>query len=392
VATACFFMAMFTWGFGFYGHSVYLAELQELYGWPSSLIAGASTATYLLGAALASFVNNVMEWFGPRRLVLVGAIALWIAVSLVAFIAEPWQLYAVYPLMAVGWLAMGPASIILILSYWFERRRGLAISLALNGASFGGILVVPLLVFLVDLFAFRNALLIAAALLAIILLPIVVTWIDERPGGPTRTGRPPEPASSMPWTRRTALSSLPFWTIAGPFALALLAQVGFIVHQIALLAPTLDRTQAGAVVMLTTVMAVVGRLALGAVVDRLNPRLAAAGTFASQALALLGIAFTRDPLFLSLCCAVYGFSVGNLITLPPLVLHREFPLAAFGMLIGLATAIIALASALGPVLIGLVRDLSGSYFAALMLCFAVDAIAAGVVLLGARPGSAVTRL
>jgi cyanate permease len=196
----------------------------------------------------------------------------------------------------------------------------------------------------------------------------------------------------MPWTRRTALSSLPFWTIAGPFALALLAQVGFIVHQIALLAPTLDRTQAGAVVMLTTVMAVVGRLALGAVVDRLNPRLAAAGTFASQALALLGIAFTRDPLFLSLCCAVYGFSVGNLITLPPLVLHREFPLAAFGMLIGLATAIIALASALGPVLIGLVRDLSGSYFAALMLCFAVDAIAAGVVLLGARPGSAVTRL
>src|SRR5206468_6193480 len=50
VVVACFLMALACWGFGLYGHSVYLAELQRLHGWPPSLIAGASTATYLLNA------------------------------------------------------------------------------------------------------------------------------------------------------------------------------------------------------------------------------------------------------------------------------------------------------------------------------------------------------
>jgi hypothetical protein len=57
-----------------------------------------------------------------------------------------------------------------------------------------------------------------------------------------------------------------------PFALALVAQIGFIVHQIALLEPKIRRPDAGFAVALTTSMAVLGRLCLGMVVDRLNPR------------------------------------------------------------------------------------------------------------------------
>jgi cyanate permease len=54
------------------------------------------------------------------------------------------------------------------------------------------------------------------------------------------------------------------------------------------------------------------------------------------------------------------------------------------MLVGLVTSIMTLTAALGPVLIGLVRDLSGGYTAALLLCFAIEMVAAGVVLFGRR--------
>ena len=59
-------MALACWGFGLYGHSVYLAELTRLHGWPPALIAGASTATYLLNAVLVIFTSNALVRFGAR--------------------------------------------------------------------------------------------------------------------------------------------------------------------------------------------------------------------------------------------------------------------------------------------------------------------------------------
>src|SRR5436309_11013098 len=91
VVVACFLMALACWGFGLYGHSVYLAELTRLYGWPPSLIAGASTATYLLNAFLVIFTSNALARFGARRFVLFGVAALALAIVLLALARQPWQ-------------------------------------------------------------------------------------------------------------------------------------------------------------------------------------------------------------------------------------------------------------------------------------------------------------
>ena len=73
-------------------------------------------------------------------------------------------------------------------------------------------------------------------------------------------------------SRAKLMRSMAFWTISIPFALALLAQIGFIVHQIALLEPKIGRANAGFAVSVMTFMAIVGRLGLGTVVDRFDPR------------------------------------------------------------------------------------------------------------------------
>ena len=61
VVFACFVMAMLVWGFGFYGHGFYLAELQRLHGWPASLIGSATTAYYLFSALLVIFINDAIH-------------------------------------------------------------------------------------------------------------------------------------------------------------------------------------------------------------------------------------------------------------------------------------------------------------------------------------------
>jgi cyanate permease len=83
-------------------------------------------------------------------------------------------------------------------------------------------------------------------------------------------------------------------------------------------------------------------------------------------------------------CAVFGFSVGNLITFPALIVQREFPAASFGTLIALVTATTQLTYAFGPGLLGLVRDATGSYAAALYVCVAFYLAAAAFVLVRPR--------
>ena len=127
-----------------------------------------------------------------------------------------------------------------------------------------------------------------------------------------------------------------------------MAQVGFIVHQIAMLEPKIGHVGAGLAVSVMTSMAIAGRLFLGMIADRLDPRIAAAASLVSQAVALLTIWQTDDVRLVLAASAVFGFSVGNLITLPPLIIHREFEAASFTVVMGLFTAISGTIGALVP--------------------------------------------
>jgi MFS family permease len=387
VVFVCFVMAVLCWGFGFYGHGFYLAELHGRFGWPTGLIAGASTVYYLVSALLVVYINDLIRVFGIRGSVLAGAGALALSVALIPLVSAPWQLFAAYLVMACAWATLSVGAITNIVGLWFDRRRGLAISLALTGASFGGIAVVPALVFLAQAIGFQRAMLTGAGLILVILVPLALLVLGPPArSAPDPAGRTSEPARDRApvWTRAAALRSLAFWSVSAPFALGLMSQAGFLVHQIAFLEPTIGRGAAGVAVGITTAMAVAGRLMLGPMANRLDQRLASAGSLASQAAALAVMANSADTSVLWAACAVYGLSVGNLITLPALIVQREFDAASFGMLIGLSTAISQFTYAFGPGLLGLVRDLSGTYAASLFLCIILNLTAAVIVL--RRPG------
>ena len=386
VVFACFLLALFVFGFGLYGQGVYLTELQRLYGWSTPLVAGASTLSLLLGNMIVAFTGELVARLGLKRLVLLGITALAGSMALMAFASTPWLLYVAFVVSSFGWVGMGTVVIATLLGLWFTNRRGLAISLAFTGASSGGVVIVPLLVLLVDAVGFKAAILASAAVMVAILIPVVMAWI----GPPPETAAPESRSADVSGTSaapapagvsRMALMRMPaFWTVTIPFAIAVTAQVGFIVHQIAMLEPKIGQVLAGFAVSLMTSMAIAGRLALGMVIDRLNPRLVTAALVIGQATALLAILLTDSTVIVLSACAIFGLSVGNLITMAPLIVHREFDAGSFAAVTGLSTAISGTVCALGPVAIGLVRSWSGGYDAALMLCISLELLAAAIVL------------
>jgi predicted MFS family arabinose efflux permease len=390
---ACFAAAVYAWGFGFYGQSVYLAELQRLRGWPAAAVSGAGTLFYLAGAPALAGVHAAFARLGPRAVLAGGTALLGLGASAFANAAAPWQLYAAAPVMALGWAGCSAAAIAAALAPLFDRRRGLAVSLALNGASAAGFTVAPALALLADRLGLGPAVPIAALALLLVLLPLLAAGFPCHRGGRGPATRDAGPGSGAPgpppWeaapAARDVLRVPRFWTVAGPYALALTAQVGLVVHLVAFLRPALGAAGAAAALSAVGAAAMAGRLGLGLVVDRLDPRRASAAGYALQAGALgLMLARPGEPWALHAGCALFGLAVGNVITLPALVVQREWPAGVFGLVLGLATAAAQLAFAWGPALLGALRDAAGGYGPALGLCAALQLAAAALVLAG-RP-------
>jgi MFS family permease len=386
IVAVCFLVATFGWGFGFYGQSVYVAELHRLHGWPASLISSGTTFFYLFGALIVAFVNEAVRAFGPRNCLLGGILAMAGAAVMFGQVTTPWQLYLADALLAFGWAGTSLAIITNTLGLWFDQKRGMAISLALNGASFGGIVGVPLLVAAVGSFGFSSAMIVAAVTMLVLTIPVVLIFVGRPPtrgGMATVAATEALPASKV---RALALRDVAFLSVSIAFALVLFAQVGFIVHLIAFLDPVIGRQQAATAVALLTAMAMAGRVLFSTVIDRLNQRLASAISFVSQAVALAIVINSRNEMLLIAACALFGFSVGNLITLPSLIVQREFDPRSFGVLISLITAINQVTYAFGPGVVGLLRDASGSYSLPFYGCIALELTAAVLIMIRGRAG------
>jgi MFS family permease len=392
VATA-FLVATFGFGLGFYGPGIYLVALKARHGWSTGELSSAITVYYVLGAGLLFFVvGPLFDRWGARAVVIIGTMAMACGVVSLTLITDLRQVYAGFGLMSLGWATMSGAAINIIIAPWFDRRRGLALSWAMNGASGGGVVIAPLLILSISRFGFAVGLDTASAVMLGFLIPVAMLVLrpkrpDEHdpadlrsgPGNasPSNTTSPDEIAG---FRLRTVLGSRAFITTSIPFALGLTAQVGFLTHQVAFLSPMMGTIAAGWAVSLTTFAAVVGRIAAGFVVDRHNRRVVAALNFVMQAFGIGILAATTERSMLYLGCLLFGAGVGNATSLPGLIVQQQFPKQHFARIVSLVVAINQFSFAFGPTLLAQLQHAGGAYTAALLVCLAAEIAAAIFVL------------
>lgn len=387
VVFCAFVVALYGWGLGFYGLSLYLVALHKAHGWSPATISSAITFYYVVGAFLVMQVGDVIQKRGARLVVTGGTALMGLGVLGLTVIDQPWQLYVAFLIMIPGWAAMGGGSINTIIAQWFNRRRGLAASLALNGATCGGLLFAPAFAWAIDSWGFAKACLAAVAFVLATLWPLALVTLrprraDEQEAGdePAATHEPDGEAMS----RGELLREPRYLTMLGAFSLGLLAQISFIAHQVAFLEPTLGLQGAGWAVSLTSISALAGRLAIGLVIDKVDRRAASAAVLCVQIASMVVLLSSSSIAALYIGCILFGFGVGNLITLPGLIVQQEFPRRDFARAVSLNVAINQLVAALGPYLLGVLHDLSGNYRSSLMVCLVLQAAAAILVLFRPR--------
>jgi len=400
VVAVCFVVAAFGWGLGLFGSSVYLQAVTAAHGWAVAEVASAITLFFLVSAAVQRFVGRSIDRWGPRPVLAIGTVSIATGVALIGQVSAPWQLYPCFVLVGIGWSTLSTTGISATVAPWFERHQGRSITLAIMGASVGAIVGVPLLLLALGRLGLGAGLVTAALVAAAVLLPLV-GWVlrfrgpadlglrrdgDAPPAGGAPTGEelpPVHPRLATSGNRRVLL-----WSAAAGFALGLTVQIGFITHHLALAEPLLGAAGAGLLVSATGGTAFAGRLVLARIVDRVDPRRLAAAIMLLQTGALAAIALWPDAGVLIVASLVYGYGIGHVTTLGPIIIRREFGAAAFGATYGSAATVIQFVSALGPAVFGVLRDAFGGYgpvLGAAALCTTVGAV---ILLLGRRTSSA----
>src|SRR5262249_17482 len=151
VVIACFAMTFFWFGFGFYGHSVYLAALTIRDGTDAPRIAVSTVSTavtvyYLAAAAIMVFISDLIVRLGPRPFAAIGAVMMGLSLFLIARIRSVSDLFVAYLAIAPAFPMLTNAPVAHTVGLWFTEKRGLALSVALTGGGVGGLAIVPALV------------------------------------------------------------------------------------------------------------------------------------------------------------------------------------------------------------------------------------------------------
>lgn len=374
VTGCCFLMAIFGWGTVFYGHGLYLSALKAEHGWSTAEISGAITFFWIVGTPMTLTVGALIDRFGPRLVTATGSTFVGASVMGLGQVSELWHVYLCFAVMAVGYPAVGALGISATLSGWFQRRLGIAMSFALTGASVGAMVVVPLMARMTAADGFAHAATVMGGMTIAIVLPLTLVFMRRPTGAPSAAGG----VTALAHIGSTARNRL-FWVITAASCISLMAQVGFLAHQIPILEERLSRTGAADAVAVTAAAGIIGRFGVGFLADRFDLRAVAVVSYVVQALGIAALALAEGPAVIYGACALSGFVVGCLVILPPLLVRRWFGPAGYGKSYGLLALFAYLFQGLGPGSVGLLHDFAGEYRPALWYLVALLGVAVVVI-------------
>lgn len=387
-------------GVGYYGLAVFLRPLQEEHGWSNATVSGATGMFFVLGGISGFLIGPGIDRYGPVRYIKAGVALMVISVGSLMFVTEPWHLYLAYSGQALAYGLSGAVSINAMMSRWFVTRRAWAMSVTFTGISLGGVVLAPFGTWLIEQGGVSLAAPILAALVGIVALPVSLFVLVGDPasiGLEADAGAPDESVQNQAlsddvqlrsWSRAEAMRTTSFWALTLAFVVVLLAQTGFLLHQIAFLEDRLGSRNAAALALSTTAFgSIIARLVVGRFADGMDKRVLTVVIIVVQGLAVLGATLIENRVATYGFVLIVGFTIGNVYMMQTLMTAEIFGLVSLGAVLGVMTLLSQIASGLGPFLVGWAEDVTDSYRLPFIVTGCATIAAAGLLLF-ARPVTA----
>ena len=368
---AAAFAAMFTTFGVAYSFGAFLIPVSAELGAGRPATAGVFSVTTLALFGLGALSGPAVDRFGPRRVVLVGAAALGLGLLLTSSAHTLWQAYVGHGLGVGLAVACTYVPLVAVVGGWFERRRTLAIGIAVSGIGLGTLLVAPLAAALIEALGWRAAYRVLAAVGVAVLCGVAAA---VRPV-PQAVGEAPVPGLA---------ARLRTGTYVRLYLAGLLLSVVLFVPFVHLPAYAQSRgtgeVAAATLVGLIGAASIVGRLALGAAAARLGVLRTYQGCFAVMAGSFLLWLGSPGYPRLALFALLLGVGYGGFVALGPPLMAELFGVRGLGGLLGVLYTSAALGSAVGPPAAAALVEASGGYLSVILVALGVGAVATAIVL------------
>jgi MFS family permease len=355
-----------------------MAEL----GWNRSMVSAAVMLGSLFAAAATPVAGKLMDRHGVKRITLVAITLFALAIASMSLApAVPLAFLAMFSVVGLFSAGQAPLPYAKAIAAAFDRRRGLAMGIAMTGVGLGAALVPRLTQFYLDSFGWRGAYVAVGMTVFAIAFFAVALFISD-PNESPHTVRAPARTLSLPGLEAgEAVRTPQFWMLASVFLCIPIVANGTIAHLVPLLT---DRgIPAGRAVTVFSgigVALIVGRLLCGFLLDRFFGPHVAIVFVVLPAVGVLTLIASGDPALTTVGAVLVGLGMGAEVDLIAYLQSRYFGLRAFGQIYGYLFAVFTVGTGLGPFLMGAVYDATGSYRVALIVFVFLLVCAAGVLL------------
>ena len=359
----------------FYTQGLFIEAWIADFGWTRAQASLGILGSTLALAAVLPFIGSIVDRYGLVTPVMISLLGLSVAYVLLGLFVQSIATFVMLAMLqAILGSASSPLAYTRAINAVFDKQRGLALGVALSGAGLAATFGPTLISNAIDAFGWRGAYY-AMALFTLVVGAVIVIVLSRLKGASASTNIDTEAASE---DFKIAKASRTYWTIMAAIFCLSLGLGGLMIHFVPILLDVGFTTDAAVKIAGVIGIAVIlGRLLVGFAVDRIfAPRVAIAILFACicgvLALALLGSAVAVPAAF------VIGFSVGAEVDLIGYLVARYFGIHAYGQIYGRQYSTFLIATGLSPVILGAVRDATGTYTASLFTAAAFMIVSAAL--------------
>lgn len=336
-----------------------------------------------IGLILGSlFMGKLFKKYSLKKIMTICSIIVLLCFAGFGIAAKIWQFYVIAPIMGIAFAGVTNIPVSILINNWFGLgKKGLAMSIALAGSGVGGMVLTVILNTVVQAFGWRIAYFTIAAMILIIILPLILFVIVPTPAekGLIRLGEDQNITINTGLSCTEAKKTFAFWLVFFAFFIVAVLNSGVLNHQIPYLTDiNFSPVLASTIAALAIGSVGIGKIVLGIFCDKLGLKI---GSFVGNFmffLAMISLLMTAHINALSYVYIVM-FSVGSAAATvcPPLYVSDLFGEKDFGSLVGILNVANGLGGAVGSLFCGKLFDISGNY----TLCWTSFCILAALVVI-----------
>ena len=369
-------------GFTFYCYPLMFDSLEKELGATQAQLSGALSLFFICSAAASIFLGRLLDKYSVKNIMIIGGVIFSCGLISIAYVQSVFYLLLVYAtLIAIGGPALGNLSVTKLVANWFETKAGVALGIAAIGISFSGVILPILVDPLISAIGWRNVYLVFAAIVLLLLLPIIYFLVINTPEE-INQNKDNEISSNQtesqeePMPMRDFLKFGKFWFISLAFALQFFSMGGVLLHLI----PHASILGFEAVwdffgfPLKQTVFAyslaafggVVGKIFFGYLIDRMQANRPVMFMMLMQAIGIFGLTMVETFGLFLISCFVFGLGFGGAMVLMSACFLKAFGSHNLGSVRGISAVIIVPVQPLGILIVGQAFD-AGYYIQAFLL-------------------------